>query len=69
MPSKKSAPRQLSGLVVGVCVTLVVLVIGFIGWKVFAGPAEPMAGMSVQQKAEAIKKARGNAAPAEHRAF
>ena len=56
--NREVSPPVLVGVLV-----VVVVVLGFIVWKVFAPPPEPMAGMSIQQKAEALKQAQKNLHP------
>jgi hypothetical protein len=44
-------------------VVIVLIVIGVIAWKMFSPPPDPMGGMSLQQKVEALKQAQKNLHP------
>ncbi|HLV78873.1 MAG TPA: hypothetical protein VKT32_01290 [Chthonomonadaceae bacterium] len=65
MPTKSvsNEPKEIPPAVVIGVIAVVVIVVIFIAWRVFSPPPEPMAGMTLQQKAEAIRKAGQNFHP------
>ncbi|HZT44289.1 MAG TPA: hypothetical protein VFA07_19140 [Chthonomonadaceae bacterium] len=61
--SANTSPREISPAVVIGVIAVVIIVVIFIAWRLFSPPPDPMAGMTLQQKAEAIRKAGQNFHP------
>lgn len=69
MPAKSAdtAPKEIpTGVFIG-AIAVVVIVVIVIAWRVFSPPSEPMAGMTLQQKIEAARKAMQNYHPPQTR--
>ena len=61
--SANTSPREIPiGVVIGI-IAVVLIVVGYIAWRVFSPPPEPMAGMTLQQKIEAGRKIMQNYHP------
>lgn len=50
--------KAVSMPVIVLALLIVIAVMGGVAWKLFAPPPEPMAGLTVDQKAEKIRQAR-----------